>query len=96
MPTPILIAASAAAALSAASLYAGSRHCRWASWRRLGVAGRWAGLLLAVVSLALWIAAMGVGIGLCAMLGTWMLAMIALPSLAGIPGALAGQREDLP
>lgn len=96
MPTLLLIAAFAAAVLSAAALYAGSRHCRWVSWRRLGRAGRWAGLLLAVVSLALWIAAMGVGIGLCAMLGTWMLVMIVLPYLAGMRGALDGPREDGP
>lgn len=89
MPSSILIAAAVTAVLSAAALYAGSRHCRWASWRRLGRAGTWIGALLAVVSLSLWIVALGVGIGLCAMLGTWMLAMIGLPYLAGMSVAPA-------
>lgn len=94
MPPFIPIAAFAAAVSSAAALYAGSRPCRWASWRRLGRAGRWIGLALAAVSLALWIAALGAGAGLCAMLGTWMLALTGLPYLAGLSAAPAGNGED--
>lgn len=72
------------AVLSAAGLYAGSRHCRWTSWRRAGRAGTWLGAALAVASLLLWTRALGAGAGLCAMLGSWMLAMIALPYIAGM------------
>ena len=78
------MAAALAAGLSAAGLYAGSRHCRFASWRRLGRTGTWAGVLLALVSLALWILALGAGAGMCAMLGTWMLALVVLPYAAGM------------
>ena len=78
------IAGAIAALLSAFALYAGSGHCRW----RLPVAlrryGKVAGLVLAIASLAAWIAALGVGAGLCAMLGCWMLAMVALPWLAAL------------
>lgn len=67
---------------SAAALYAASRHCRWVSWRRHGRHGNAAGAVLGIASLAMWIATLGVGAGLCAMLGTWMLASMALPYLA--------------
>jgi hypothetical protein len=82
MSLPIAIAAFATSLLSAAALYAGSRHCRWPSWKPLRRSGSLAGLALAVVSLLLWIVLLGGGAGLCAMLGTWMLAMVALPYLA--------------
>lgn len=78
------MAAALAAWASAAGLYAGSRHCRWPGWRRIGRVGTWLGLLLAVVSLALWMRALGAGAGLCAMLGSWMLALMALPYMAGM------------
>lgn len=68
--------------LSAAALYAASRHCRWEAWRRHGRFGNAVGAALAVVSLVAWIAALGGGAGLCAMLGTWMLGLMALPYLA--------------
>ena len=84
MPSLIEVSAILAAVLSAAGFYAGSRHCRWAAWRRLGRAGAWGGLALLAASLSLWIRVLGVGAGLCAMLGTWMLAMMALPYLAGM------------
>lgn len=89
MPSLTVFAACLAALLSAAGLYAGSRHCRWPSWRRLGHAGTWAGLGLAAVSLALWIAVLGAGAGSCAMLGTWMLGMMALPYMAALSAAPA-------
>ncbi|MEL1264799.1 hypothetical protein [Pseudoxanthomonas putridarboris] len=94
MPSLLLIVAFATAVSSAAALYAGSRHCRWASWRRLGRTGTWAGLSLAVVSLSLWIVALGTGAGLCAMLGTWMLAMMGLPYLAGMSVAPANANAN--
>jgi len=70
------------ALLSALALFAGSGHCRWRWPVALRRHGNMAGALLALASLAAWIAALGVGAGLCAMLGCWMLAMVALPYLA--------------
>lgn len=93
MPSLLVLFALLAAVLSAAGLYAGSRHCRWARWRRLGRAGTWIGALLAVASLALWVRALGVGAGACAMLGTWMFAMMLLPYVAGMRVA-ADARSD--
>ena len=85
----MLIAASAFATslLSAIAFYAGSPHCRWPSlWRWRGTGG-WVGLALAGLSLWLWTLSLGGGAGLCAMLGTWMLAMMALPYLAVLTGS---------
>ena len=72
------------AALSAGGLYAGSRHCRWTALRRLGRIGSWAGVVLAIASLLLWTRVLGAGAGFCAMLGSWMFSMIALPYIAGM------------
>lgn len=72
---------------SALALYAGSGHARvaWlARWQRAGSA---AGLMLAGASLVAWCLALGIGAGLCAMLGGWMLAMIAVPYAASLPEA---------
>ncbi|MBU8977211.1 MULTISPECIES: hypothetical protein [unclassified Lysobacter] len=76
------LAAIIASLLSAAALYAASPHCRWPSWRQRGRRGNTIGAVLAVLALALWIAQLGVGAGLCAMLGTWMGGLMALPYLA--------------
>jgi len=76
--------------LSALALYAGSGHCRWPAsqrWRGTG----WLGLALAGFSLLAWVHALGGGAGLCAMLGTWMAAMMLFPCL----GALTGRQADL-
>ena len=81
-PLAMTTAAIATSLLSAASLYAASKHCRWPSWKRHGTRGNLVGTVLAIAALALWIARLGVGAGLCVMLGTWMLAMMALPYLA--------------
>ncbi|MBD9477796.1 hypothetical protein [Pseudoxanthomonas sp. PXM02] len=78
------MAAALTAALSAAGLYAGSRHCRWAALRRLGRIGIWSGAVLAIASLLLWTRVLGAGSGFCAMLGSWMFSMIALPYIAGM------------
>ncbi len=67
---------------SALALYAGSAHCRWPVLQRRRGVGTWIGWMLALVSLALWVADLGVGAGLCVMLGTWMLALMAFPYLA--------------
>lgn len=78
------IAGALAALLSALALYAGSGNCRWWLPAALCRHGKVTGLVLALVSLAAWIAALGVGAGLCAMLCCWMLAMVALPCLAAL------------
>src|SRR3546814_1894798 len=80
----VTIAGALAALLSALALYAGSGNCRWRLPAALCRHGKVTGLVLALVSLAAWIAALGVGAGLCAMLGCWMLAMVALPYLAAL------------
>ena len=81
-PFASTLAAIAMSLLSAACLYTASAHCRWPSWKRHAPRGNLVGGLLAVASLWLWIAQLGVGAGLCAMLGTWMLGLMALPYLA--------------
>jgi hypothetical protein len=80
---------AAASLLSAALLYAGSRHCRWSWPLPLHRAGTGLGLLAAAAALALWIGALGVGAGLCVMLACWSLAAIVLPVLAVLGGAPA-------
>lgn len=95
MSTLVVLAAIVTAVLSAVALYGASPHCRWPRWRRHAGQGNVAGLVFAVVSLAMWIGQLGVGAGLCAMLGTWMLALMALPFLAWRTGpeAHAVERE---
>lgn len=90
----IALAAFATSLLSAAALYAGSAHCRWPALHGWRGSGSWAGLALAGLSLWLWVLTLGGGAGLCVMLGTWMLAMMALPYLAVMTGrATAGRHE---
>ena len=73
--------ATVAALASALALYLASPNCGWrANVRRGGL--RIVGAALALVSLGAWIVLLGVGAGLCAMLATWMLALVALPYLA--------------
>ncbi|WP_396616184.1 hypothetical protein ACHZ97_19535 [Lysobacter soli] len=81
-PLAATITAIAMSLVSASSLYAASPHCRWASWRRHAARGKLVGGLLAVASLWVFIAQLGVGAGLCAMLGTWMLGLMVFPYLA--------------
>ena len=81
------------ALLSALALYAASAHCRWPALRRLHAIGVPLGLAMAAASLALWIAELGAGAGICAMLGTWMLALMALPYLAAWTGSDVDERE---
>ncbi|MET0580937.1 MAG: hypothetical protein ABWY48_12090 [Pseudoxanthomonas sp.] len=95
MDTLVAIAAFAASLSSAVALYAGSPHCRWWVLRRWRGTGGWVGLALAGLSLWLWTLSLGGGAGLCAMLGTWMLAMMALPYLAVLGGnANAAPRDE--
>ena len=91
MSQALSIAAFATSLLSAAAFYAGSANCRWTTLRwKHGTSLGWA---LAAVSLAAWIAALGVGAGLCVMLGTWSLGAIALPYLALRNGAATKERR---
>ena len=85
--------AALATGLSALGLYAGSRHCRWAMLRRLGRLGTWAGVALAVAALVLWVQVLGAGAGSCAMLASWMFAMMAVPYIAGMR-ITGGTRSD--
>ncbi|MGY0617916.1 hypothetical protein [Lysobacter sp. A378] len=75
------ILAAAAALLSALALYLASPNRTWRPGAGRGGL-RMLGGVLALASLAAWVAVLGVGAGLCAMLATWMLAMVALPYLA--------------
>ena len=71
------IAAFATSLLSALALYAGSAHCRWPALQRLARHRvGWAGAGRPFTWL--WVLALGGGAGLCVMLGTWMLAMMAV------------------
>ncbi|WP_101925862.1 MULTISPECIES: hypothetical protein [Luteimonas] len=72
----------AAAWLSALASYAASPQCRWARLGTHRVAATWTGAALAAVAWLAWSLALGAGAGLCAMLGSWMLAAMALPWLA--------------
>ena len=90
----IAIAAFATSLLSAVALYAGSAHCRWPALRDWRGTGSWAGLALAGLSLRLWVLTLGGGAGLCVMLGTWMLAMMALPYVALATGGTAAGRHE--
>lgn len=79
--------------LSALALYAGSPNCAWHEGRRLRAATG-AGLVLALVALAIWIGGLGVATGLPVMLAAWMLALVLLPYLAvwSREATLAGRR----
>jgi hypothetical protein len=77
----VSVIALATAMLSATAFYAASPNCLWPSmqrWRRWSAAFA---VVLSALSIGMWIAAAGVGVGLCAMLGTCMLTMAALPWL---------------
>jgi hypothetical protein len=76
------------AMVSATALYVASPHCRWPFPRRWSRGARGAGLVLAGLSLAAWIFALGPAVGVCAMLATWMLAMVVLPYLALLTGSV--------
>jgi hypothetical protein len=91
MSQALSIAAFATSLLSAAAFYAGSVNCRW-SWPRWRH-GTVMGWVLAAVSLAAWIAALGVGAGVSVMMGTWSLGAIALPYLALRSGPVTKERR---
>ena len=81
LESTMCILATAAALASALALYLASPNRIWRPGTgRGGLRGL--GVALELASLAGWIAALGVGAGLCAMLATWMLALVVLPYLA--------------
>jgi hypothetical protein len=94
METMLAVAAFTASLASALALYAGSPHCRWPALQGQRGTGGWMGLALAGLSLWLWVLTLGGGAGLCAMLGTWMLAMMALPYLAALTSASTSSSRD--
>jgi hypothetical protein len=76
------VIALAMSMFSATAFYAASPNCLWPSmqqWRRWSAASA---VVLSALSIGMWIAAAGIGVGLCAMLGTCMLTLVALPWLA--------------
>lgn len=96
MMDPLMSTAAAfLAVLSALALYAGSGHCRWPGLRRrLFRVGTKLGVLLAALSLVLWIAVLGAGAGLCAMLAVWMSGLIAVPFLGALTGGTGNAGSD--
>lgn len=81
MEAALNLLALASSVSSALALYLASPNCGWqVRLPRTGL--RVVGAVLALVSLCAWIAVVGVGPGLCAMLATWMLALVLLPYLA--------------
>ena len=94
MDTLEAVAAFATSLFSALAFYAGSPHCRWATLHRWRGTGSWLGLALAGLSLWLWVLSLGGGAGLCAMLGTWMLAMMALPTLAVLTDSASAKTRN--
>jgi len=76
------VLALSCAAFAALAWYAASPHCRWRVLRGRPRAMRVAAVMLALLSLAAWVHALGAAVGACAMLGSLMLAAMALPWLA--------------
>jgi len=77
------------AAGSAIACHAASPHCPWRVLHGRPGVMRGAAGLLALLSLAAWSNPLGIAAGLCAMLTSTMLVLIALPWLAlstGTPG----------
>ena len=75
------------AACSAIAWYAASPHCMWSALRGRPRVMRMAGGVLALLSLVSWVSVLGGAAGLCAMLASVMLALIAQPWLAMFIGS---------
>ena len=82
----ISLLAFAVAACSAIACYAGSPHCMWPALRGHPRMARSVGMVLALLSAALWICVLGTAAGLCSMLASWMLALVVQPWLALFTG----------
>lgn len=83
--------AVAASLASALALYAGSRHCRPAWLQPLRRFGTALGAVLGMAALAAWIALLGMGAGLCVMLASWMVGLVAAPWLGQLGRASAAR-----
>jgi hypothetical protein len=78
------------AVCAALAWYAASPHCMWPALRGHPRTARVSGSALMLASLACWIGAAGIAVGLCATLASAMLASMAQPWLAmrfGTPAA---------
>lgn len=82
METLLSFSGCVTAIISAITFYAASPNCRWRRWRASAWPARVVGTLLIVASAITFSAALGVGPGICAALGAWMLAFVVLPALA--------------
>lgn len=86
------------AACSAIAWYAASSHCMWPALRGRPRVMRMTGAVLALLSLASWVSALGGAAGVCALLASLMLALIVQPWLAlfvGSPDADATVAEKV-
>ncbi|MGY3040511.1 hypothetical protein ACVWWQ_002134 [Rhodanobacter sp. TND4EL1] len=81
------------AACSATAWYAASPHCMWSALRGRPRVARIGGLVLAMLSLALWISALGLAAGLPAMLVSLMLALIVQPWLVLFIGVSTVEKD---
>jgi hypothetical protein len=79
---PTVAIALVTSVLAALAFYASSPQCLWTSIRRWRKLALLASAIFCAVSIALWIAALGIGVGLCAMLGVCMLTLALMPWLA--------------
>jgi hypothetical protein len=77
------------AVCAALAWYAASPHCMWSALRGQPRAARVAGSALMLLSLACWIGAAGIAVGLCATLASGMLALVVQPWLAMLFGTPA-------
>ena len=76
----------AMAASSAVALYAASPHCMWRALRGRPRIACAAGIVLALLSLLIWAGVLGIDVGVCSMLVSWMLALAAQPYVALFTG----------
>ncbi len=77
------------AVCAAIAWYAASPHCMWSALRGYPRTARAAGNVLMLLSLACWISAAGIAVGLCATLASGMLGLMAQPWLAMLFGTPA-------
>lgn len=86
MNTWSCVLAFAMAASSAVALYAASPHCMWRALRGRPRIACVAGIVLALLSLLIWAGVLGIDVGVCSMLASWMLALAVQPYLAWFIG----------
>jgi hypothetical protein len=89
-----LVLALTISMLAAFACYASLRHCRWTSIRRWRKSSMTCAGALSMLSIGLWISAYGIAVGICAMLGTYMLSLAALPWIALFTGSTNAVERD--